>query len=208
MAARCSPSPDGCLVFSRRGRFRGGTIIVAEVVDLAEHERRVHDGDSYRPAACPRCGHARVHVHGRVDRRLLGEALPERTTVLRYICASAACRATWRVLPALLARHLWRRWSTVARTVVRGPTRVGLARVPARTARRWRQRLATSARQIVLLLSEHADDVIARAARAAGFEVSRRALVEVFAATRAAGTDAFAGLAAAVHHVEPGVRLM
>jgi hypothetical protein len=40
-------------VQSRRVRFRGGTLIVPDVHDLAEHERRLLTPDGYRPATCP-----------------------------------------------------------------------------------------------------------------------------------------------------------
>jgi type IV pilus biogenesis protein CpaD/CtpE len=44
-----------------------------------------------------------------------------RIDIVRYVCASPECRATWRVLPAFVARHLWRRWPTVARTIAGDP---------------------------------------------------------------------------------------
>jgi hypothetical protein len=200
--------PESCLVHSRRARFRGGTLIAAEVHELGEHERRLRDTDAYRPARCMRCGGERLHVHDRVSRLLAGEARVERILILRYVCASAECRATWRVLPAFVARHLWRRWATVAHAIaheVRGGRRPMLA---ARTTRRWRARLQSAARQLVHLLAEHDDDSVVRFARAVGFDGTRKQLVELFTAARVLGVHALEDIASAVHVLEPGVRLM
>ena len=38
--------------------------------------------------------------------------------IRRYICANKECQATWRILPAFLARHLWRVWPTVERVAL------------------------------------------------------------------------------------------
>ena len=48
-------------------------------------------------------------------------------------------RAVWRVLPAFLARHLWRAWSTVAEALT--PETENRSSVPAPTRTRWRTRL-------------------------------------------------------------------
>lgn len=129
-------------------------------------------------------------------------------TVVRHICAQRGCCATWRVLPAFVARHLWRQWATVARTVAGDPHRVPARPVPARTRRRWNARLRSAARQLVLLLAAHDEADVARIASVAGFESSRRELIGVFTATRALGTRPLADLAAVIHGLEPGIRLM
>ncbi len=118
MKRRQAPSsPEPCLVHSRRARFRGGTLIALDVHELAEHERRLRRPDGYRPPSCPRCQGARLHLHDHVQRIVIESRQVSRIEIVRYLCAESACRATWRVLPAFVARHLWRRWSTVARAI-------------------------------------------------------------------------------------------
>ena len=201
-------TPDQCLVQSRRTRFRGGTLIAHDVHELGDHERRVQSGDGYRPAECPKCGGRRLHLHDRLVRVLVGEPQSMRIEIVRYVCASDSCGATWRVLPAFVARHLWRRWPTVARTIAGDPGGRSAAPVPARTRRRWNARLATSARQLVLLLGQHDDDTVAQFARIAGFDSTRRELVELFTAGRVLGVHALADIASTLHALEPGIRLL
>ena len=124
-----------------------------DVHDLAEHQRRLSDADEYRPSACPRCVCAAVHVHMRPERHPRGDPLlPPVVVVLQFRCASEECGATWRVLPLFLARHLWHGWRAVERAVVRGSSPVGRT-IGARTKERWRSRLASSARVLVVLLA-------------------------------------------------------
>jgi hypothetical protein len=80
--------------------------------------------------------------------------------------------------------------------------------VPARTRRRWNARLASAALQLVHLLAHHDEEEVALFARFAGFDCTRRELVELFTAARVLGVHALADLAAAIHVLEPGVRLM
>jgi hypothetical protein len=133
-----------------------------------------------------------------------------RVEIVRYLCADDACRATWRILPAFVARHLWRRWSTVARAIAGGERSEldGAPVVAGRTLRRWRARLDSAARQLVLLLGEHDDDDIARFARAAGFEGTRLDLVQLLTAGRVLGTHGLEDIAAGVDRLERGVRLI
>src|SRR5262249_57182772 len=131
---------------SRVSRYKGGTLIAEDVRDFATHGRRIVDPDGYRPAACPRCGGQVLHVHDYPRRKPCGEpGLPPEIPIVRHICADPACAATWRILPAFLARHLWRAWPTVERTVSEAPPPLGPAPIPERTERRWRSRLAESA---------------------------------------------------------------
>lgn len=202
------PSPDTCLALPRGGRFHGGTVIALDVHDLAEHEQRLRRPDGYRPPACLRCGGSRLHVHDRRHRILVGELRVAQIDIARYVCAAADCGATWRVLPAFVARHLWRRWITVARAIAGGrPTSSGAA-VPARTSRRWRARLASAARQILHILAHHDDENVAKFASVAGFDATRREVVELFTAGRVLGTHGLEDIASALHVLEPGVRLM
>lgn len=210
MAAQRAPpqSPDSCLVHSRQTRFRGGTLIATDVHDLSEHDRRLRDADGYRPARCPTCGCDRLHIHDHLQRVLVDEARARTVKIVRHICARAECRATWRVLPAFIARHLWREWSTVVRTIAELPHPTPRATVPPRTRRRWNARLRSAGRQLVLLLAAHDDAQVARFASVVGFDATRRDLVDLFAATRALGTHPIADLAVAIDGIERGVRLM
>jgi hypothetical protein len=202
------PPPENCLVNSRRLRFRGGTLIVPDVHELDEHERRLHSTDGYRPATCPRCGGERLHVHDHLRRVLVDEARVIRIGIVRYICARADCGATWRMLPAFVARHLWRRWTTVARAIAERAPASRVRAMPARTTRRWHARLASAARQLVLLLSGHDDEAVARFASVVRFDSTRRQLIEFFTAARVLGAHALEDIASALHALEPGVRLM
>ena len=80
--------------------------------------------------------------------------------------------------------------------------------VPARTRRRWNARLTSAARQLVHLLAEHDEEDVARFASFAGFNSTRRELVELFTAGRVLGVHALADIATAIHVLEPGIRLM
>ena len=206
MATSAPPPPDACLARSRRGRFRGGTLIAADVHDLGEHQRRLRNPDSYRPKLCPRCAGQRLHSHGRNQRILVAADATTRIEILRFICANGACSATWRVLPAFVARHLWRRWETVGALVI--PPLDTPAPVPPRTRRRWQARLASSADQLVHLFAHHADDNVANFAHVAGFESTRLALVRLFTMGRVFGGHGIAEIAAAVDALERGVRVI
>jgi len=97
--------------------IQGGTCIAEHVQDLATHLRLLADPDGYRPERCGCCLGRVLHVHDYPERTLFGEpGLSPVIRILRFICASPSCRATWRILPAFVARHLWRVWQTVERT--------------------------------------------------------------------------------------------
>ncbi len=80
--------------------------------------------------------------------------------------------------------------------------------VPARTRRRWRARLRSAARQLAYLLAHHDDESVARFASLVGVDDTRRDLVELFIAVRVLGVHALEDIAATVHVLEPGIRLM
>ena len=205
------PEPEECLTRSRASRYKGGTLIVEDVHDHATHRQRLADPDAYRPDHCPRCGGAVLHVHDYPQRKPYGEpGLPPVITIVRHICADPACRATWRILPAFLARHLWRVWPTVERTVVlRSPPKPGAAPVPKPTARRWRARLASAAKQLVVLLATSGGVLLEAIAKRAGHEAPRFELVDVHAQEADAPLERrLADLAAIVHRLERGIRLM
>ncbi len=175
-----------------------------DVWDLATHEQRLETPAVYRPAACPRC-QAKVHLHGLRVRLLLGQ--PERSTeVVRFRCADRAqCGAAWQVLPAFLARWLWRSWAVVQRALD-APQR---SAVPARTRRRWSARLASDARALVTALTLASDELARTLIGAVGLNARR---IEVVAQYRRlsppAPGAALAELAAWVHRLVPGIRLM
>ena len=202
-----SPAPAACLCRPYTSSQKGGTLIAEDVHDLATHELRLADPDAYRPSACPRCG-AALHIHGLRARVLHGEAHAA-TEVIRFRCADRArCGAAWQILPAFLARWLWGSWSRVSEALAGGSS----SGVPARTRRRWRARLASSARRVVAVLSTAIDGLWARIAMAVGLDAPRIDLVQSYIAQRSCGEATSAGpwaeLAGAIHRLSPGVRLM
>jgi hypothetical protein len=205
------PGPADCLTRSRVSRYKGGTLIAEDVHDPARQRQCVADPDMCRPSECPRC-HGRVlHVHDRPHRMPRGEpGLPPVILIVRFICASASCRATWRILPAFLARHLWRAWPTVERTVKASvPPRAAAKPIPERTAQRWRERGASAARQLVVLLATSGGALLEAIAKRAGLDATRMELVDVHARVVAPPPGRhLADLAALVHRLERGIRLM
>ena len=205
------PEPEECLIQSRASRYKGGTLIAEDVHDLATHQRRLVDPDGYRPAHCPRCGGHVLHVHDYPQRKPRGQPeLPPEIPIVRHICADPACEATWRILPAFLARHLWRVWNTVEQTVSETrPAEPRPARIPKRTKQRWRARLVSSAKQLVVLLAASGGALLEAIAKGVGLEAARLTLVEVYAQRTATPLDQrLACLAALVHRLERGIRLM
>lgn len=205
------PEPEDCLVHSRVSRYKGGTLIAEGVPDDATHRKRLASG-GYLPGWCPRCEFPVLHVHDYVERRPRGELdLPLVIRVVRYICASPACKATWRILPAFLPRHLWHRWRSVERATlapVPAPSPSAKA-VPKRTVTRWQERLASSARQLVLLLAACYGTVLETIARCTGLDATRMELVDVHARQAEMPLGRRLGdLGALVHRLERGIRLM
>jgi len=200
-----SPAAEACLCRAYPSSQKGGTLIAEDVHDLATHEQRLEAADAYRPSSCPRCGSA-LHVHDLRPRVLRGEASVA-TEVMRFRCADRArCGAAWQILPAFLARCLWGSWSRVGEALEAAAT----GSVPARTRRRWRARLAGSARLAVAVLGTATGGVWTRVAIAVGLDARRLDLVQAYAARSAAACMgmALAELAAALHRLSVGVRLM
>ncbi len=262
------PQPEACLTSSRASRFRGGTIIAEDVWTLEEHQRRLACADLYRPGTCPRCGGDCLHVHDYPERKPLGIALLVVIRIIRFLCFSPDCGATWRVLPAFLARHLWWTWEAVEAAVVpdvtaeastpawselltatevvtaagpeagpaaesnpcggavtsgtspaAGETVPTVARrpkhqsrpreVPARTRQRWGARLASSARQLGVLLASRGTLAVIAVATALSLESPRwkllRGYIDALAPPPGTGCGS---LAALVDRLERGLRLM
>lgn len=206
------PSPETCLVASRVSRFRGGTLIDEDVLDLAAHERRLSAPDGYRPERCARCGHDVLHVHCYPERHPRGElGMPAVVRIAQYVCAADECGATWRILPMFLARHLWRAWKTVERVVMPAdmPRSAAAPPIPERTEQRWRARLAAAARILVVLLAASGGGALEALASRVGLHASRAELTAAHAeVTRAAPAARLAALAELVHRLERGLRLM
>ena len=81
--------------------------------------------------------------------------------------------------------------------------------VPARTKRRWSARLRSAARLLIALLSTTAASVARGLVRAVGLDGTRRDLVRHYAAgAEPASGQCLAELAAWIHRLERGVRLM
>jgi hypothetical protein len=205
------PEPEDCLTQSRTSRYKGGTLIAEGIHDLLAHMRHLADPDRYRPPRCPRCGGRVLHVHDYVRRKPIGEpGMPPEITIVRHICAAPSCGATWRILPAFLARHLWRVWETVERTVSEAALPVvAPARIPKQTAQRWRARVASIARQLVVLLATSGGVLLEAIAKQVGLLATRSELVDGHARmTEAPPGRRLADLAALVHRLERGIRLM
>ncbi len=210
------PGPEDCLTRSRASSYKGGTLIAEDVRDLPTHQRRLAHPDGYRPDQCLCCGGRVLHVHDYPRRKPVGEpGMPPEIAIVRHICADAACAATWRILPAFLARHLWRVWRTVERTVSEEEPASGHAperipeRIPESTARRWRARLASMAIQLVVLLATSGGILLEAIAKRAGLDATRAELVDVHAErTEAPPGRRLADLSTLIHRLERGIRLM
>ena len=197
------PRPPDCLTRSDLSRgIKGGTIIAEDVLTLDVHEEKLRDPDGYRPESC-RCGSVRLHAHCFRERKLR-DADPEITPLVvairLYHCLD--CGAVYTILPAFIARLLWRSWKTVESAVKRKRP------VPKTTLKRWLSRLASDAGQLFQLFTASVTgpvvDALLRARPA-----TRKALVAAIAPeiTSRLGA-AFAPLAAWIHRLEAGLRLM
>jgi len=204
------PPAEECLTLSRKRKYKGGTLIAEGVRTLDEHGKRVADANLYRPERCPSCEGSSLHVHDRLERHPRGLILVAVLTVLRFICTNPECRATWRVLPAFLARHLWWGWDPIAHATqpeVAAPTEA--PRPPARTRQRWMARLRSSARQLVVLLASRGTKAVQAVAERVGVGADRMSLVKAHALEfKVPAVWQLARLAALVDRLERGIRLM
>jgi len=207
------PQPDDRLIRSRKSKYKGGTLIAEEVGTREEHQRRLANPDLYRPKGCGNCGGQVLHVHDYPERRPLGMVLTAAIRLVRFICANAACRSTWRILPAFLARHLWWTWEAVE-AITQGPVSAQpsvtqVVKPSRQTVGRWLGRLASSARQAVVLMGSRGAEVLRAVAEATGLDASRRVLVDVYADTVAVPPGHRLGAVAAVlDRLERGIRLV
>ena len=194
------PPPEKCLGTPHPSSQKGGTLIAEDVTDLNTYARLLADPDCYRPGCCPRCLHPRLHAHDFRERHPKHD--PEHSVVptRRYICAHPDCRAIWQVLPLPLARCLHHSWEVVEATLA-GTRPAALPSVPKRTVKRWRKRLQSSARRLVSLLASCGEPRWEKLAGKLGLDATRGALL-------AAWHQGAASLAALMHRLVPGVRLM
>lgn len=205
------PAAEPCLSrpYSATGQ-KGGTVVRPEVGSREEHERWLDEG-RYRPAVCPspRCGSTRLHAHGWRSRYLLGELVPSEPSLgevaLIAVFRCADCDATWRVLPAFIARWLHRSWRVVREAVAPHAPPGHLA--PQRTRQRWAARLLQAALAPVQLLALSLDAQLRSLAQQAGLEASREQLIAAYAA-RAPEHCPFSALAELLHRMHPGIRLL
>jgi Domain of unknown function (DUF6431) len=203
--------PEACLVRLRPSTQKGGTLIAEEVTDWATHDRRICNPDGYRPPCCPRCGERRLHVHDYRERQLRAASDTPVATIVRHACV--ACAAIWQILPAFIARHLWRTWDVVAHTVTEeapsatGPRR-GL-RIPARTARRWRARWQRPVQALTQILAASGAAAWAALAGRLRPDATCADLVTTYVAlTGPCASSPLAAVAALLYRLQPRVRLM
>ncbi|MFW5741390.1 MAG: hypothetical protein ACOC1F_13600 [Myxococcota bacterium] len=198
--------PPECLTQSRASRYKGGTIVDERVWTVDAHLARIADPDGYRPCDCRRCGCTTLHVHDYPERKPVGLAGVPVLKLVRYICVR--CGATWRIVPAFLARHLWSVWRRVE-TATRYDELPREPEVPASTWRRWRSRLSASAKQLVVLFASRAAQAVRGVCLLVGGEATRRTLVDAYAATFDAPDGVrLASVGALADRLERGIRLM
>ena len=123
--------------------------------------------------------------------------------IRRYQCAEEDCEAVWRILPAVIARHLHRTWETV-QAATSEPTRVS-----ATTVRRWLGRLQLVATQLTQLLATTAEEAVLAITDRLSIACTRAELVLALARGAVLSRSRrLQQLAAWVHRLQPGVRLM
>ena len=206
------PEPEACLVRRRSSSQKGGTIIAEDVTALAMHDRRICDPDGYRPPFCPNCGEKSLHVHDYRERVLRAEPGEPVARVVRHECVS--CEAIWQILPAFIARHLWRSWQVVERVLTGSvpATQVETRRwppVPERTRRRWRARWLRPAQHLTQVMATCGEGIWSAFAQKVTSEATCAVLVAAYAAAQATPAgQLLAAVAALVYRLQPKVRLV
>lgn len=161
-----------------------------------------------------------MHIHEYRERLMFGDPRTA-TEIAIFRCSDRGrCGAVTRVVPAFLARHLWRAWPTVEGAIAEtaascdeSASAAGAGPVPERTARRWRARLAASAAALVVVLGTAMSTApeLHRVVQEVRLDGTRAEFVRAF--TSHVIPEAGPGLrlattAAVVHRLAPGVRLM
>ena len=198
--------PPPCLERRYASSQKGGTLIAESATDLATHQKLLSDPDGYRPAWCAGCGNTVLHAHDFRERTVTGKQGGPPVIIRRYECTK--CAAIWRIVPRFIARCLWYDWPTVEGCCLDSP-KPALAKVPERTQRRWTARLRMTALRLLQLLSTSGEVALEALASTLSLDSSRERLVVFYAqATGTASGLRLAGVAALVHRLGPGVRLM
>jgi len=204
---RLPPPPPTCLVGAYASSQKGGTLVAEYVSSLAEHRQRICVPGGYRPSQCAKCLGSRLHVHDYRERKLRAESEAAVARVVRYLCCT--CGAIWLVLPRFIARRLWRTWRVVEVHTLGPAPLPNDPPVPERTQRRWRGRLACAARHAVQVIATSGAAALEQLAGKLGLNATRADLVLAYAgAFNVASTQRLAGLAAHLHRLAPGARLM
>ena len=204
------PSPEVCLTRSYKSRAqKGGTVIAQDIVDLETHRKMLLDPDAYRSVigACWACRSRALHAlcfRERVLRGASSDARAQIEIVRMFRCAAKSCGAVFTVLPAVIARHLWRLWKTVEDATGEK------LEIPPATRRRWLGRLGSAASQLVQLLTARASAILPTPFLAALAKASTRSdAIETFRSSfRALRERSFALFSAWIHRLEPGIRFM
>jgi hypothetical protein len=118
-----------------------------------------------------------------------------------FRCANESCHAVFTVLPAFIARHLWRAWKTVEAVAQRK------LKAPATTARRWFTRLESDASQLVRVFRDFGDRGV-RDHLSQTRPRTREGLLKAMTPLLGGLTCSFALVAAWIHRLEGGLRLM
>jgi hypothetical protein len=152
-------------------------------------------------------------VHDYRERILRAEPDTPVATIVRHACV--ACDAIWQVLPAFIARHLWRTWRVVAQTLTPADGRPSAGppppwrTVPARTARRWRARWQRAAHTLAQILAASGAATWAALARLLPPDATCAHLVATYAREyESRAGHAVAAVAALIYRLQPRVRLM
>jgi hypothetical protein len=127
---------------------------------------------------------------------------PEVIEIRLYLCPF--CAAVFTVLPAFVARHLWRAWKTVEDCAC------GKRRPPRSTLIRWLARLCCDASQLLQIFLASAQGLADRAfLKRLAVSRTRRDLVQTVASSLAVAAGRVFGFVGAwIHRLAPGVRLM
>ena len=132
--------------------------------------------------------------------------------MVRHECVG--CDAVWQILPAFLARHLWRSWRVVEHVLsgIVAAEKVETRRwpaVPGRTRRRWRARWLRPAGYLVQVLATCGEGVWSSLADKLLAEATCADLVAAYADAQATPVgQRLAAVAALVYRLQPKVRLV
>jgi hypothetical protein len=148
-----------------------------------------------------------LHVHDYRERTLRAEPGAQRIRIVRHQCA--ACEGIWQTLPAFVARHLWRSWTTVQASTIASSSSSPPPVVPSATVARWWSRLLSSAGVLVQVLASSGSPALDAIVCAVGLEATRQELVAAYASRAGASPPIrLLDLPAFVHRLVPGIRLM